>query len=73
MNQKLLSVYQIFSNALQAYLTHLPTSLGDGSYNQLKILMSNIIEVCGIHKGLLKKDDEAYIVEFIDVSKWVYP
>ncbi|XP_066151818.1 uncharacterized protein [Euwallacea fornicatus] len=67
-NHKLLSTYQIIHNALQAYQTYLPSSVGDAPYIQLKTLMENIIGVCGFHRNLNDTEDN-YILEFIDSFK----
>ncbi|XP_019758498.2 uncharacterized protein LOC109536639 isoform X2 [Dendroctonus ponderosae] len=69
MNQKLFSTYQIVFNALQALQNHLPTSLGDSTYHQLKSLMNDIVKVCEHHRSQLSEDHENYCLEFIDTFK----
>ncbi|XP_066246797.1 uncharacterized protein [Euwallacea similis] len=68
-NQKLLSTYQIIHNALQAYQTYLPSSVGGAPYIQLKTLMGNIMVVCGFHRSLNNDTEDNYIMEFIDSFK----
>ncbi|XP_060522246.1 uncharacterized protein LOC132699509 [Cylas formicarius] len=66
--QKILSVYQTVLHALQAYLSHWPTSIGNCAADQLKILMNHMIELSVIHRKRVKIDD-GYLLEFIDTYK----
>ncbi|XP_050311213.1 uncharacterized protein LOC126746865 isoform X2 [Anthonomus grandis grandis] len=68
-NQKLLSAYQIIQTALQAYQHYLPSSHGDCTFTQLKILMNHILGICDIHRMQLKDQEDSYLVEFVDSYK----
>lgn len=69
-NQKFLHAQQIILQGLQAYNTHLPTSVGKCASDKLKSLLDQTIYMCHLYE-MLKKDENLEIIEFINVLKLV--
>lgn len=67
-NQKFLSAYQIVLNGLQAYLSHLPTSIGGCSSDKLKILLKQLIELLDIHNNMFKESEDGHYSDLVVVS-----
>ncbi|EFA09110.2 hypothetical protein TcasGA2_TC015485 [Tribolium castaneum] len=67
-NQKLLSAQQVILQALQAYHTHLPSSIGKCGSDKLKSLLEQTLYLCQIY-DLLKKDTNLETAEFINAMR----
>lgn len=68
-NQKLFSAYQVVLNGLQAYLSHLPSSIGGCSSDKLKLLLKQLIELLDVHNRMVKDSEEGNYGHLITVRK----